>query len=162
MWNDFLLKYNIYINCGMFHYHTCCLVNWTMRKNSFSSTKLRVLSIKWLTSGKVIWQRPHRIRSGNQDSSCLMQCYLGPQESPPPTGPRSVQPCLHIKATWRQIYRLTDAGSIDRNSPHLMHLMWSNYIFISIVFSPRDTSHPTNKINLKRGTRGMRIKFLVM
>jgi len=46
---------------------------------------------------------------------------LGPQESPPQTGPRSVQPYVHSEAACRRVTdRQPRYGNID-NSPHLMY-----------------------------------------
>jgi len=45
---------------------------------------------------KVIWRRPHRICRKIVTS---LLCFLGPQELPLSTGPRSVQSCLHSEAT---------------------------------------------------------------
>jgi len=54
---------------------------------------------------------------GDQDP-CLTQCSLGLQASSSQTGRGSVQSFLHSRT--HDTDRLTDAGIIDRNSPHWM------------------------------------------
>jgi len=67
----------------------------------------------------------------------IQQRWIVPQEPPPQTGPRSVQPCI---AAWQTDWQTP--GIIDRSSPHLIHSMrfknsGTNFQHLSGIFRVR-------------------------
>jgi len=91
---------------------------------------LRILftfSLAEKQAAELICQRLHQIRGGNRDSH-LIQCFLGPRESSPQAGPRSVQPSLHSEAVWQtdKLAGWQTPRIIDRSSPHFMQSMTPN------------------------------------
>jgi len=103
----FFISNDGFVSCGVVPDCVFMSSSWPVATNFFS-----LVEYKYNTSGQSNWQRPHWIYGDPH----LRRCFLGPQESAPQTGPRSVEACCTAKPRDRQT-----AGIIDHNSLCIVH-----------------------------------------